>query len=100
MPGPFGPPFGYRPEISLTSRHNAPKIVLNLTLNKAGFLLCQSVLPTISARSPISRGIHGKFDHIHETGRPLVLTVNGRADSVLIDAKVYEAQLLDSSLFQ
>jgi len=33
------------------------------------------------------------LDHVHETGRPLVLTVNGRADSVLIDAKVYEKQL-------
>jgi prevent-host-death family protein len=33
------------------------------------------------------------LDHVHQTGRPLVLTVNGRADSVLIDAKVYEKQL-------
>jgi prevent-host-death family protein len=33
------------------------------------------------------------LDHVHQSGRPLVLTVNGRADSVLIDAKVYEKQL-------
>lgn len=33
------------------------------------------------------------LDHIHQTGRPVVLTVNGRADSVIIDAKVYEKQL-------
>jgi prevent-host-death family protein len=35
----------------------------------------------------------GLSSHVHETGRPLVLTVNGRADAVLIDAKVYEKQL-------
>lgn len=33
------------------------------------------------------------LDHVHQSGRPLVLTVNGRADSVIIDAKVYEKQL-------
>jgi prevent-host-death family protein len=33
------------------------------------------------------------LDHVHLTGRPMVLTVNGRADSVIIDAKVYEKQL-------
>ena len=33
------------------------------------------------------------LDHVHLTGRPVVLTVNGRADSVIIDATVYEKQL-------
>ncbi len=30
------------------------------------------------------------LDHIHTTGRPVFLTVNGRADSVLLDVKEYE----------
>jgi prevent-host-death family protein len=30
---------------------------------------------------------------IHKTGRPVVLTVNGRADAVLLDAKTYEKHL-------
>ncbi len=33
------------------------------------------------------------LDHVHETGRPIVLTVNGRADSVIIDVEVYEKLL-------
>lgn len=33
------------------------------------------------------------LDHVHQSGRPVILTVNGRADSVIIDAKVYEKQL-------
>lgn len=30
------------------------------------------------------------LDHIHTTGRPVFLTVNGRAVSVLLDVKEYE----------
>lgn len=33
------------------------------------------------------------LDHIHDTGRPVVLTVNGRADSVILDVAVYQKQL-------
>jgi len=33
------------------------------------------------------------LDHIHATGRPVVLTVNGRADAVLLDSAVYQKQL-------
>ncbi|MDO8872397.1 MAG: type II toxin-antitoxin system Phd/YefM family antitoxin [Methanoregula sp.] len=33
------------------------------------------------------------LDHLHATGRPIILTVNGRADSVLLDVKVYEKHL-------
>ena len=40
------------------------------------------------------------LDHVHQTGRPVVLTVNGRADSVIIDVKVYEKQLKAMKLAQ
>ncbi|OGU06724.1 MAG: prevent-host-death protein [Geobacteraceae bacterium GWC2_58_44] len=33
------------------------------------------------------------LDHVHATGRPVVLTVNGRADSVIMDAGVYQKHL-------
>lgn len=33
------------------------------------------------------------LEQIHKTRRPVVLTVNGRADAVLIDAKSYEKHL-------
>ncbi len=33
------------------------------------------------------------LEHVHNSGRPLILTVNGKADAVLIDVEVYERQL-------
>ena len=33
------------------------------------------------------------LDQLHATGRPVFLTVNGRADSVLLDVKAYEKLL-------
>ena len=52
-----------------------------------------SLTEDIRSVTDLKRHTREILDHIHETGRPVVLTVNGRADSVLIDAKVYEKQL-------
>jgi len=52
-----------------------------------------SLAEDISSVTDLKRNTRELLDHVHETGRPLVLTVNGLADSVLIDAKVYEKQL-------
>ena len=38
------------------------------------------------------------LDHMHKTGRPVILTVNGKADAVLIDAKTFEKHLKASNL--
>jgi prevent-host-death family protein len=38
------------------------------------------------------------LDHLHSTGRPVILTVNGRADSVLLDVRVYEKYLQAGNL--
>jgi prevent-host-death family protein len=35
---------------------------------------------------------------IHQTGRPIVLTVNGKADAILVDVKTYEKHLKASNL--
>lgn len=38
------------------------------------------------------------LDQVHRTGRPVVLTVNGKADAVLMDAKTYERHLKATNL--
>ena len=38
------------------------------------------------------------LDHVHATGRPVILTVNGRADSVVLDVRVYEKLLQTGNL--
>ena len=38
------------------------------------------------------------LDHLHASGRPVILTVNGRADSVLLDVRVYEKVLQAANL--
>ena len=38
------------------------------------------------------------LNQARQTGRPIILTVNGRADAVLLDAKTYEKRLQVSNL--
>lgn len=38
------------------------------------------------------------LDHLHTTGRPVILTLNGRADSVLLDVRIYEKHLQAGNL--
>jgi prevent-host-death family protein len=38
------------------------------------------------------------LDHVHATGRPMVLTVNGKADAVLLDAATFERHLSAANL--
>jgi prevent-host-death family protein len=52
-----------------------------------------SLAEDIRSVTDLKRHTREILDHVHLTGRPMVLTVNGRADSVIIDAKVYEKQL-------
>ncbi len=40
------------------------------------------------------------MSQVHKTGRPVVLTVHGKADSVLVDAKQYEQQQQDYELLK
>lgn len=52
-----------------------------------------NVAEDIRSVTDLKRHTREILDHVHQTGRPVVVTVNGRADSVIIDAKVYEKQL-------
>jgi prevent-host-death family protein len=40
------------------------------------------------------------LDHVHRTHRPVVLTVNGKADAVLMDTKTYERHLKASNMMR
>jgi prevent-host-death family protein len=52
-----------------------------------------SLTDDIRSVTDLKRHTREILDHVHQSGRPVVLTVNGRADSVIIDAKVYEKQV-------
>ena len=38
----------------------------------------------------LKRNTNSVLDQIHKTKRPVILTVNGKAEAVLVDAKEYE----------
>ena len=52
----------------------------------------------IRSVTDLKRNTREILDHLHATGRPVVLTVNGRADSVLLDVRVYEKNLQAGNL--
>lgn len=54
-----------------------------------------TVSPTedIKSVSDLKKHMRAIFDHLHQSGRPVVVTVNGRADVVLLDAAVFEQKL-------
>ena len=58
------------------------------------------ISPTEDIRSvtDLKRNTREILDHLHATGRPVILTVNGRADSVLLDVRVYEKHLQAGNL--
>lgn len=52
----------------------------------------------IRSVTDLKRHTRDILTQVHQTGRPVVLTVNGKADAVLIDAKIYEKHLKASNL--
>ena len=52
----------------------------------------------IRSVTDLKRNTREILDHLHATGRPVILTVNGRADSVLLDVRVYERHLQAGNL--
>jgi prevent-host-death family protein len=57
-----------------------------------------SLSEDIRSVTDLKRNTREILNHAHLTGRPIVLTVNGRADSVLMDVAVYEKQLRAANL--
>jgi prevent-host-death family protein len=52
-----------------------------------------SLSEDIRSVTDLKRNTRDILDHLHATGRPVILTVNGKADSVLLDVRVYEKHL-------
>jgi prevent-host-death family protein len=52
----------------------------------------------IRSVTDLKRHTRDILTHVHRTKRPVVLTVNGKADAILIDAKTYEKHLEASNL--
>lgn len=57
-----------------------------------------SLAEDIRSVTDLKRNTREILNQVHLTGRPIVLTVNGRADSVLMDVAVYEKQLRAANL--
>jgi len=49
-----------------------------------------SITDDIRSITELKRKTNQILKQIHDTGRPVVLTVNGKAEAVLVDAKEYE----------
>ena len=52
-----------------------------------------SVVDDIKSLSEFKKKTREVFDQLHKTGRPVIVTVNGRPDVVLLDAAVFERKL-------
>ena len=52
-----------------------------------------NLLEDIRSVTDLKRKTREILQQIHRTGRPVILTVNGKADAVLIDARTYEKHL-------
>ncbi|MFQ5779438.1 MAG: type II toxin-antitoxin system Phd/YefM family antitoxin [Nitrospiria bacterium] len=52
-----------------------------------------SLTEDIKSASDLKKHMREIFDHLHQTGRPVVVTVNGRPDVVLLDVAVFEKKI-------
>lgn len=52
-----------------------------------------SVTEDIKSVSELKKKTRRIFEQLHRTGRPVIITVNGKPDVVLLDAVVFEKKL-------
>ena len=52
-----------------------------------------SILEDIKTVSDLKKNTSEIFKHMHNTGRPVVITVNGKPDAILMDVDVFEKKL-------
>ncbi|MFN7097218.1 MAG: type II toxin-antitoxin system Phd/YefM family antitoxin, partial [Gammaproteobacteria bacterium] len=48
-----------------------------------------NILEDIRSVTDLKRHTRELLDQVHQTGRPIILTVNGKADAVLLAAETY-----------
>ena len=59
-----------------------------------------SITEDIKSASDLKKHMREIFDQLHRTGRPVIVTVNGRPDVVLLDVTVFEKKLKTLNLSQ
>lgn len=52
-----------------------------------------NITEDIKSISELKKKTRDIFRQMHRTGRPIILTVNGKPDAVLLDVKVFEEKL-------
>jgi prevent-host-death family protein len=52
-----------------------------------------SLTEDVKTVSELKKNLRAVFQQIHQTGRPIVVTVNGKPDVVLVDATMFQHQL-------
>jgi len=52
-----------------------------------------SITRDIKSVTDLKKKTNEIFRQIHQTGRPVIITVNGRPDAVLIDVEIFEKKL-------
>jgi prevent-host-death family protein len=57
-----------------------------------------SISEDIKSVSDLKKKTNDIFRQMHRTGRPIIVTVNGRPDAVLLDAAVFEKKLKSLNL--
>jgi len=57
-----------------------------------------SISEDIKSVSDLKKKTNEIFRQLHDTGRPIIVTVNGRPDAVLLDVKVFEEKLISLNL--
>ena len=57
-----------------------------------------SLTEDVKTVSELKKHIRSVFQQIHQTGRPVVVTVNGKPDVVLVDAELFERRLRSINL--
>jgi len=57
-----------------------------------------NVVEDIRSVTELKRNTREIIEHARRTGRPVILTANGKADAVLMDAETYERQLGNANL--
>lgn len=52
-----------------------------------------SIMEDIKSVSDLKKKTNAIFKQMHRTGRPIVVTVNGKPDAVLLDVGIFEKKL-------
>lgn len=57
-----------------------------------------SITEDIKSVSDLKKKTNEIFKQLHQTGRPIIVTVNGKPDAVLLDVEVFEKKLQSLNL--